>query len=163
VAEHPIVITKAMLDEAKLPTYEGQFASIEHFYQGMKCCYVNHEAKGRQLAAKFVLAGDYGRDAKMAKSKGGKGAMKAVGLSLDLNLWNRVQDDVMRVAIRARAAVDASYAAALKRSAQGGWLWLHFDRAGVKSYWGGHISKESGVWVGRNRLGELMSEVGASL
>jgi hypothetical protein len=90
----------------------------------MKCCCVDHEAKGH---AKFLITGDYGRD---AKSKGGKGAMKAAGLSLDLkSLWNRVQDSAIR-------------------ASQGG---CYISTA---LYWGGHISKATGVWVGRNRLGE---------
>jgi len=161
----PIVITQAMLEEAKLPAYQGSFASIEHFYQGMKFYSIEgvKQDKARAAAAKFLLNGEYGQDSKVAKSKGGKGAMKALGLALDPSAWNRMQDQVMRVAIRARAAVDPVYAAALRRSAQEGWLWLHFDRAGAKSYWGGHISKDTGKWVGRNRLGELMSEVGQSI
>jgi hypothetical protein len=157
-----------MLDEAKLQAYEGHFASIEHFYQGMKFHTVSgNEAarvRGREYARKFLLDGEYGRDARVAKSKGGKGAMKTLAFTLDSTTWNRVQDTVMSVAIRARSSVDPLYTAALKQSAQGDWLWLHFDRSGAKSYWGGHVSKETGEWKGRNRRVELlMQQVGKNL
>jgi hypothetical protein len=162
-----LVITKAALEETKIPIYEGHFASIEHFYQGLKFHYLtgseSTKARGRDMARKFLIDGEYGRDARMAKSKGGKGAMKTNGFYLDSVAWNGIQNKVMIMAIRARALIDTVYAAALKQSAQQQWLWLHFDRAGIRSYWGGHVSKETGQWVGRNRLGELMQKVGREL
>ena len=36
---------------------------------------------------------------------------------------------------------------------------LHFDRSGNKSFWGGSFEKSNGSWVGYNKLGELINKL----
>lgn len=95
----------------------------------------------------------------MVKVKGssGKGKMKKAGYALDVGAWDVAKVAVMEHLLRARWVSDPAFRSILIAS-QGKYL-LHFERTGIKSFWGGSIDKKSGEIKGQNILGKMMMKL----
>ena len=89
--------------------------------------------------------------------------VKEYHMKLDSQMWNGVDGqsvNVMKMAVAARAEVDASYAALLQRAIVDNFTWLHFEpRAGARAFWGGSFSSKTSEWQGKNVLGRIMLQV----
>jgi len=95
----------------------------------------------------------------MVKVKGssGKGKMKKAGYALDVGAWDVAKVAVMEHLLRARWVSDGEFRSILIAS-QGKYL-LHFERTGIKSFWGGSLNKTDQTPQGKNTLGKLMMEL----
>ena len=89
----------------------------------------------------------------MVKVKGcsGKGAMKTLHYSLDVDAWNEARVPVMRHLLQTRWSVDAAFHNILV--ATGTTALRHTDRGGIRSFWG---CSDKG---GKNMFGKLLVEL----
>lgn len=92
-----------------------------------------------------------------AKRLGGKTKTKAMGLFLDVDAWNSKRVTFMTGLLRGRFKKDERFRNIIKNSPSK--EFYHYDRAGAKSFWGGYVKKDTGVWVGENTLGEIMTQL----
>jgi hypothetical protein len=125
---------------------------------GDGCRYVLVGAPAEEVAA-FEVGGAVGDDPKKARVAGGRKAFEAAGHVLDLETWDNLSDGVMRSALGQRMGCDPVFRRVLAEVARQRVLLQHFERSGAKSYWGGCVSKASGQWHGRNRLGEILCQL----
>ena len=96
----------------------------------------------------FAQDGRLGKEsAATAKTAGGRKAMRERGAVLNMEKWNKQQENLMRELVRARAAADPLYRQVLRKAARDNVALLHFDRGGAKSDWGGNVSRATGKWV----------------
>lgn len=130
------------------------YPSGEHYFHAMK---VKRASNKPDEFLRFTIHGDI-KSPSDAKKAGGKGGFKKMGLMLDFDKWNKVRDDTQREIIEARYRQHPVYKEVMDEAKKKGAVFRHFERSGEKSYWGGHVSKETGEWVGGNRLGILMTE-----
>ncbi len=138
---------------------DASFYSIEALFQAMKFLYLLHQSA--TVAAKEIQKLTEEKFGAKAKSAGGKGVFKRLGLVLDKS-WTSVQNLVMKMAVEMRASVDKEYADKLIESSNQQFTWMHFEFRGTK-YWGGQFSKATGEWIGKNMLGKIMRQVGDEL
>eukprot|EP00756_Hemistasia_phaeocysticola_P029587 Hpha_TRINITY_DN1623_c0_g1::TRINITY_DN1623_c0_g1_i2::g.48912::m.48912 len=136
-----------------------RYPSVEHAF---------HAAKARcsdrpSVAAAFECGGRVGKDALAAKKAGGRAGFAKAGAVLDVAKWDVERDGATMAALRARLRVDAVFRSILLRTAERGLRLVHFERQGQRSYWGGSVDPSSGEVRGRNRLGEMLMELRASL
>lgn len=78
-------------------------------------------------------------------------------LALDVDTWKLACVPVMEHLLATRAESDKDFKKILIAS-QGKNL-LHFERTGIRSFWGGSIGKTDGRENGTNKLGHLMMEL----
>lgn len=109
------------------------------------------------VIAQFEADGEAGGDPKLARSRGGRKGFLTAGHVLDLSQWDELSDAVMLTALRQRMACDPLFRRILAEVARQRVLLQHFERSGSESYWGGCVSKATGSWHGRNRLGEMLN------
>lgn len=62
----------------------------------------------------------------------------------------------MKWIILYRFEKDVKFKSIVDNAMKNGIKLKHFDRLGRKSFWGGYYEKDSGIWVGQNKLGEIM-------
>ena len=91
------------------------------------------------------------------KKSSGKGKMKKAGYALNVGAWDVAKVAVMEHLLRARWVSDDKFRSILIAS-QGKYL-LHFERTGIKSFWGGSLNKTDQTPQGKNNLGKLMMEL----
>jgi predicted NAD-dependent protein-ADP-ribosyltransferase YbiA (DUF1768 family) len=149
----------------RVPAAEGlnvrgaRYATVEHFFQGQKYSAAS--------ACQFALGGGELGDgpALAAKLAGGRKGMAARGEALDVAAWGATRRAVMHEAVVARCAQDARFASILRAARAAGIRLVHFERGGIKSYWGGTVDWDSaeGRVRGENVLGEIMAVVAESL
>lgn len=132
-----------------------QFKTAEHGFQGAKYLYSNKP----EIVAEFMADSDTIMTAEEAKSAGGKKGMRDRGAILDISLWNSNRENIMYEIVKARWEQDPLFRNILRAIQAREWELLHFERAGVKSFWGGVISKKTGKICGKNVLGELLMKI----
>jgi predicted NAD-dependent protein-ADP-ribosyltransferase YbiA (DUF1768 family) len=132
------------------------FKTVEHYFQAAK--YTLSGAS--HLASHFEVGGKYGGSASTAKKMGGRKAFESQGYNLDVALWNKISNGVMWAALCGRAATDEMFQRILTEVHKQHIMLLHFERSGSRSYWGGSISKSTGLAQGKNRLGCMLMELG---
>lgn len=133
------------------------YPSVEHAFHAGKAALCSDKPA---MAHWFEKAGAGGREpASEAKKRGAKGVYKKENAALDVLAWDRHRDTVTMNALCARMETEEQFRAILRATRERGMYLLHFERQGVKSYWGGNLSKETGAVVGRNRLGEMLMEL----
>ena len=115
-------------------------------------------------AAKYVLAGNLEVALELksvtpviSKSMGSKSGMKKNNNTLDICIWTRFSYIVMKQLIQERANIDELFKSIIKSAKVNKISLKHFERSGVKSFWGGCFKE--GVWVGNNALGCIMEEI----
>jgi len=136
-----------------------RYASIEHYFHAAKALCSDKPA----IAASWELGGNVGACPAAAKKAGGRGGFAKAGATLDMAKWETERDRATSVALRARVEADEQYALILRTVAHARLHLLHFERQAGAAYWGGAIDRVTGAVVGRNRLGELLMELGAEL
>jgi len=94
-----------------------------------------------------------------AKKMGSKTMFKKNKLVLDVNTWNSMSYNIMRMLIVYRFENDIKFREIIQNAVKNGMKLKHFDRSGSKSYWGGFYEKETKNWVGKNKLGEIMESM----
>ena len=116
------------------------FPTVEHYFQAAKyVCIGAHD-----LAAQFETGGAVGNDPSEAKRRGGRKGMNQAGCVLDVAAWEQLADGVMWAAICGRLhGSDARdpFRDVLQAVVTQNVALLHFERSGVRSYWGGNIAK----------------------
>jgi predicted NAD-dependent protein-ADP-ribosyltransferase YbiA (DUF1768 family) len=89
------------------------------------------------------------------KKSSGKGQMKKADYTLDVEKWNVARVAVMEHLLLARWVSDDEFRSILTGS-RGKYL-LHFERSGIRSFWGGSLDKTDSQTInGSNKLGKMM-------
>ena len=94
------------------------------------------------------IGGSVPADPPAAKRAGGRKGFEKLQAVLDVRRWNSERDAATMAALRARHAVDGRFRAILAAVRARELQLLHFERGGVKSYWGGSVAKADGRLVG---------------
>ena len=132
-----------------------KYPSVEHAFQAAKARVSNKP----EVANYFECGGTVEEDAAAAKRAGNKTGFSKFDATLDMAIWDTQRDGAMFTALKARMSVDAEFCAILKKTAELGAHLLHFERQGLRAYWGGTIDRASGNIVGLNRLGKMLMEL----
>lgn len=127
------------------------FPSIEHAFQGYKLAISNAP---ESIINELIDS----TDAKEVKRMGSKKFFKENGLVLDISSWTSESVDLMRYLVRQRLHIDLKYREIIKNAIDNNVKLYHFERSGKKSLWGGFFEKQTGKWVGQNRLGKMLME-----
>lgn len=130
------------------------YPSAEHYFHAMK---VQKASSNPNKYKKFTIEGDIDTPLS-AKKAGGKKGFQNMRISLDAEKWNKLRNDVQSKIIEARYQQHPVYKEIMDEIGKIGAVLRHFDRSGVRSYWGGNVDRATGKWVGRNRLGNMMTE-----
>lgn len=128
------------------------YPSIEHAFQAAKFQRSDKPA----LASRLLFM-----DAKGAKSAGSKTAMKRAGATLDVARWNQDSLAVMKHLVAQRMKTDPLYRRMIEEGRRAGTRFLHFERSGAKSIWGGFFPQgasrdTAAAFVGQNLLGRIL-------
>jgi predicted NAD-dependent protein-ADP-ribosyltransferase YbiA (DUF1768 family) len=115
------------------------------------------------MALKFIVGGTIGPLPRDAKRAGGKGYYKLHGAVLDQHRWFDKRTIVQQKIIEARLKQHVEFRSILKAVADRNIQLVHFDRSGVKSYWGASVNAQTGQVQGANRLGLLLMEAATAL
>jgi len=128
------------------------FRSVEHAFQAAKYLFCHDAATFASFARPpwSELAGA------QIKSLGGRRAFKQRGLRLDSARWAQVCAGVMLLLLVSRWEEDDWFAHVLRTCHERGYVCLHFERSGRRSFWGGHAAAGAGSYVGQNVLGRLL-------
>ena len=127
------------------------FPTIGHAFQGYKLAISNAP---ESIINELIDS----TDAKEVKRMGSKKFFKENGLVLDISSWTSTSVDLMRYLVRQRLHIDLKYREIIKNAIDNNVKLYHFERSGKKSLWGGFFEKQSGEWVGQNRLGKMLVE-----
>lgn len=127
------------------------FPSIEHAFQGYKLAISN-------APESIINSLIDSTDGKEVKRMGSKKFFKENGLVLDISSWTSKSMNLMRYLVRQRLHIDLKYREIIKNAIDNDIKLYHFERSGRKSLWGGFFEKQTGVWVGGNRLGKMLME-----
>ena len=137
-------------------SYKGKsYPSVESGFQGLK--YFISGCK--EVASKFELGGKYENlDSSEIKKLGGKGGFKKNKCELDVDKWNKESVGIMRKLLESRYDNDIRFKTILDGLNV---KLFHFERSGVKSFWGGNwekndIIRNKETFRGQNKLGELL-------
>lgn len=161
--------------------------TVEHGFAFMKFGYTDNPDVAERERVKFVTdtyedeEGEYAfTPATEIKKLHGRKAMANAGLKLDIEAWENARRGVMKNLLLLRAQEDAQFVKILIVGlVDRGGMFLHFDRSGANSYWGGSFQKTRDrrmlaakkdhkliteelyreFWRGKNVLGDLMGEV----
>ena len=118
------------------------FPSVENAFQACKYAYSDGPIHIQELT---------GCSAKEAKSMGSKGGMKKRRTVLDVKTWNSVSYECMSELLKLRFDQDPQFRDTIL-STDGKFYHIETRPPYV---WGGCM--KDGVWVGQNRLGEIMN------
>jgi predicted NAD-dependent protein-ADP-ribosyltransferase YbiA (DUF1768 family) len=110
------------------------------------------------MAVLFTVGGAVGPLAAMAKQAGSKAAYKQQGAILDQKRWYTEREAVQTRIIEARLKQDVVFRSILTYIGTQNIQLVHFDRSGVRSYWGATVNAQTGIVSGANRLGLLLTE-----
>lgn len=128
------------------------FPSIENAFQAAKYAHSTQPHLFAELASMTPAE---------AKSAGSKSGMKKRGATLDLSTWNNLSPRVMKQLVEQRMKTDARYKELILQGRRDGVAFLHFERSGANSLWGGSFPKtmprEAAYFEGGNGLGLIMS------
>ena len=122
------------------------FPSVEHAFQAAKVGFSSGDPSSKLEELRSPIS------AVLAKRAGTRAAWARAGLILDTETWQEACEDVMERLVQARARVDPRFV----DIARGADTLYHYDRFGL--FWGGRWSKDN-VWIGQNRLGEIIARV----
>jgi predicted NAD-dependent protein-ADP-ribosyltransferase YbiA (DUF1768 family) len=152
-------------------TYKGKtYPSVEHAYQAQKfTCLQGVLAPPEKMISRFTVSGDLGKqDARVAKSAGGKGAMKKFHYTLDAKKWEdeKTRVTVMTELVKLRLEADKRFKDIITEAVKDGVVLLHFERpprqrkgeAPKVPFWGMYFPSEDDreMWVGDNTMGEIL-------
>jgi len=126
------------------------YYTLEHYFHSAKAMYSNKP----EMSKIFEVGGSVGPNPLDAKRAGGKGSYNKEKAVLDLQSWDKNRDRIMYEGLLERERTDKMFSKILKRTKSRDIYLLHFERTGVKSYWGG--SYKDGVISGSNVLGRMM-------
>jgi ribA/ribD-fused uncharacterized protein len=132
--------------------YEGvRFPSVENAFQA---------AKFLRSTRPDLFASLAGLTPAEAKRRGSKSGMKAVGAVLDAPRWDSESVGVMKALVALRMDADAEFRRVVEDGRRAGLAFLHFERSGARSFWGGCFPKGAprtpAGFVGRNTLGKIL-------
>ena len=130
------------------------FPTIEHAFQATKLVISN--------ASQNILEDLNEKDAKDAKSMGTKTFFKKKKLVLDVDRWNKMSTEVMKLLITYRYNQDSKFRNIVNRLKNENIALKHFERprrfGGGEPYWGCYLNKNN-EWIGTNMLGKLIEEI----
>ena len=128
------------------------FPSIENAFQAAKFLHSTKPHLFAELASMTPAE---------AKSAGSRTGMKKRGATLDLATWDKVSLTLMKQLVEQRMKTDARYKEIIEQGRRDGVAFLHFERSGAKSLWGGSFPKDfpkaPAYFHGANRLGRILS------
>lgn len=131
-------------------TWHGlTYPTVEHAFQAAKYRLASNRP---EVAVEFVEGGSIGPDPVMAKRAGSRKGMQTRGAVLDVALWNRLSDDVMKELIRAKKDHPVIHGI-LEICHSNNIALFHFSRSDMK--WGCHVTPEGVLKKGENRLGRI--------
>ena len=128
------------------------FPTVEHAFQASKLCLSDCEPEHLEMILKNKSPND-------AKKFGNKTNFKKLKLVLNISEWNKQSVNIMQQILRSRYECDIKFKDLVNDIKEKNMKFLHFDRSGNKSFWGGYFQKSNGNWVGTNKLGELMNKL----
>jgi predicted NAD-dependent protein-ADP-ribosyltransferase YbiA (DUF1768 family) len=148
---------------AEIKYRKHTFPSVEHAYQAAKFLFAEMDSKDqKQETVKLFksLANDgtrSGYTAEQAKSFGGKGGWKKLGLKLDVRRWGQVERNIMEKLLKSRMRHDKLFRQIIRKAQKEHVALLHNDRAAAKSFWGGAFNPQNRTeFRGHNTLGTIM-------
>jgi len=115
------------------------------------------------MALNFIVGGTIGPLPRDAKHAGGRNYYKLNDAVLDRHLWFDKRTLVQQKIIEARLEQHLEFRSILKVVSHQNIQLVHYDRSGVRSYWGASVNARSGQVQGANRLGLLLMEAAARL
>lgn len=146
-----------VIDEYFFPTPHNilknkVFPTIEHAFQAYKLA--------RAYAPEYLIDELINTsDVTLVKRMGGRKSFEANGLILYISEWNHASVHIMRYLVRQRLHIDNEYRNIIQRAVNNDIKLCHFERSGKRStIWGGYINKNTGEWVGQNRLGQILED-----
>ena len=89
---------------------------------------------------------------------GGRKFFNENGLTLYISEWNYASVHIMRYLVRQRLHIDDKYKSIIKKAVNNNIKLYHFERSGKRSIWGGYLDKNTGKWVGQNKLGQILED-----
>lgn len=134
------------------------FPSVEHAYQAAKFLFADDKQRGQELFATLAVGGQNGKlTSPQAKSFGGKGSWKRLGLQLNIREWSKHEVKIMKTLLKSRLKHDKLFRQIIRKAQRESVALLHNDRAAAKSFWGGAFDPQNrSHFRGQNTLGLLM-------
>ena len=143
--------------QAELCIDERRYASVEHFFQSQKALCSTKPEMAQRFCSDDEHAEAVGSDPADAKRAGSRKSYAIQGAILDQAAWLDARVGAMERALEARWKQQSVFRAVL--SSTKGLELLHFERSGTRSFWGGSISKDTGLPQGRNQLGRMLMQL----
>lgn len=145
-----------IIDEAYFPTpnnvlHNKVFPTIEHAFQAYKLA---RSHAPEHIINKLINT----PDPSVVKRMGGRKSFDTNGLTLYISEWNHASLHIMRYLVRQRLHIDDKYRDIIQKAVNNNIKLCHFERSGKRSIWGGYINKNTGEWVGQNRLGQILED-----
>lgn len=139
--------------------YKGiLYETVEHAFQAQKYDYTKKQLLMPVDVApikEFFHNGEI-QTPQMAKTQGGKSAMKSRGVELDIDAWNQVKDTIMRDLIASKIERHDDIRQILLVAKDRNYLFLHFARNDFE--WGGQLSPNKKDIIGENKLGNIYND-----
>ena len=132
--------------------YHGvTFPSIENAFQAAKYRFSTNPGVWTTLAHMSPAE---------AKREGSKSGMWKHGAVLDVAAWTEASPHVMKTLVQRRMQTDALYRHTIETGRRDGTAFLHFERSGAKSFWGGCFPADAprtpSAFAGKNVLGKIL-------
>ena len=91
---------------------------------------------------------------------GSKKGMKKLEATLDFEEWNKNRDEIMENLIISRYIYNIDFRNKIDELNADNIKLYHFERYGHRSYWGGAFNKDKTEFLGGNKLGTIMMNLG---
>lgn len=145
-----------IIDEAYFPTpnnvlRDKVFPTIEHAFQAYKLA---RSHAPEHIINKLINT----PDPSVVKRMGGRKFFNENGLTLYISEWNHASVHIMRYLVRQRLHIDDKYRDIIQKAVNNNIKLCHFERSGKRSIWGGFLDKNTGEWVGQNKLGQILED-----
>ena len=125
------------------------YKTVEHAFQALKYSCTDKPELVNTIRLKFA-----DKTGVEAKSSGGKGAMKALKVTLDVPCWENKKVGIMRALIASKMERHPEIREIIKVAKENNIELVHFSRSDM--YWGAHVNEAgTGIKNGQNMLGKL--------
>ena len=135
----------------KVETMDQIFHSVENAFQASKFIMTNKPEYFDKLV--HVTPAE-------ANKMGSKGGMTKLGATLDLKKWKENRDEIMDCLIISRYINNKDFQKTIDKLNADDIQLYHFERYGHKAYWGGAFNKNKTEFIGENKLGKIMMNLG---